>query len=61
MIKREYYVVKNNLDGEILTIEARCDSLENAQLFCNENKVSEYEFNKGISYKINEVVVIKGD
>jgi len=67
MIKREYFVVIKNISTDsIASIEARCDSEENANLFMRENEYQITDMNKCFKqpmyrYAVQEVVVIEGD
>lgn len=62
MIKREFFVViVDNSTRTVKSIEARCDSVENANMFIEENAYLLKETtNQNCSFKINEVVVIDG-
>lgn len=66
MIKREYFVVIKNIGTDsVTTIEARCDSRENAELFMRENEYQITDMNKCFKqlmyrYAVHEVVVIEG-
>jgi hypothetical protein len=62
MIKREFFVViVDNSTRAVKSIEARCDSVDNANMFIEENAYLMKETtNQNCSFKINEVVVIEG-
>ena len=65
MIRREYFVVIKNISTDNVTsIEARCDTRENAELFMRENEYLINDMNKSFKqpmyrYAIQEVVVMK--
>ena len=65
MIKREFYVIIVNIETNgIKSIEARCDSIDNANLFREENAYIIKDLNKPYAFpkyefRINEVVVIE--
>lgn len=67
MIKREHFVVIiDTTTRGIRSIEARCDTMENAELFMEENAYILTDLNrpynpKRYEFAVNEVVVIKGD
>ena len=65
MIKREHFVVIIDTTTQgIRSIEARCDTTENAELFMEENQYILMDLNRPYNQKryefaVNEVVVIK--
>ena len=65
MIKRERFVVIIDTTTQgIRSIEARCDTMENAELFMKENQYILTDLNrpynsKRYEFTVNEVVVIK--
>ena len=65
MICREFFVVIYDNDIQcIKSIEARCDSLDNAKLFMDENAYIIKDLNRPHTYskyefRVNEVVIIK--
>lgn len=64
MIKREFFVVIIDRDSwGIKSIEARCNSMDNAKLFMEENQYILTDLNrpynpKRYEFAVNEVVVI---
>ena len=67
MIKREYFVVIIDTTTQgIRSIEARCDTVENAELFMEENQYILTDLNrpynpKRYKFAVNEIVVIKDE
>ena len=57
MIKREYLVVLKQANN-IISIEAQCDTIKNAELFINENQYILKE-NSNCEFQIQDIVIIK--